>query len=70
MVSFDAVSYASTEGLSGVSLVLNLTGIPPGSFQDNTLTVTLTIIDQGKTGKWCMINHIIDLSPRMYIPSS
>ncbi|XP_064407236.1 sushi, von Willebrand factor type A, EGF and pentraxin domain-containing protein 1-like isoform X2 [Halichondria panicea] len=48
VVSFDAVSYASTEGLS-VSLVLNLTSIPEGGFQDNSLTVTLTTIDQGKT---------------------
>ncbi len=51
MVSFDAASYAGTEGLSDVSLVLNLTGIPEGGFEDNTLTVTLTIIDQGKTGE-------------------
>ncbi len=50
VVSFDAMSYASTEGLS-VSLVLNLTGIPEGGFQDNRLTVTLTTIDQGKTSE-------------------
>ncbi len=51
MVSFDAASYAGTEGISDVSLVLNLTGIPTGGFQDNTLTVTLTTINQGKTGE-------------------
>ncbi len=50
VVSFDAVSSARTEGLS-VSLVLNLTSIPEGGFQDNSLTVTLTTIDQGKTSE-------------------
>ncbi len=52
MVSFDAASYAVTEGISDFSLVLNLTGIPEDGFQDNTLTVTLTTINQGKTGEY------------------
>ncbi len=50
VVSFDAPSYSGVEGTTDVSLRLSLTGIPEGGFQDDTLTVTLTPINQGKTG--------------------
>ncbi len=55
VVSFDALSYSGVEGTTDVSLSLILTGIPEGGFQDNTLTVTLTTTNQGKTGRYIII---------------